>query len=344
MMKHEINADKRRMQAFGISLQLFLKAIIFIFAILPAIYPKGIIDGTIYCLSSPIELVKNFNSPIYVVIGLTISIISIAYMIGTAYSKPEWAVWARTEAINLAWSIVLVGVILSAFASSCTLANLLVPPEHQIELLTPAGHASNYMQHLLDSYGASIASQLVRGSIRDQMASLKYAYWSIPAFDGGGLAYAANQRAWASHKDLLADIYLPLMISIMAQKLVLDVAIPGVFSILLPAAIFLRMLFLTRDIGNLLLALSFSIYFALPLVYVFFFDATSHVQKDVFVGANALQPFGSSFTLGYDTIVGDYMQRIGFMAVPAILAPNLALVVTVSMTMALQKAFRGMVA
>jgi hypothetical protein len=133
------------------------------------------------------------------------------------------------------------------------------------------------------------------------------------------------------------------MVSIMAQKLLMDIAIPGVFSVILPAAIMLRMLFPTRDVGNLLLALSFAAYFALPLTYVFFFDATAAVQKNVFTDASIEQPFGR-FAPGYDAITGDAMQKVGFMATQAIIAPNLALVVMVSMTMALYKAFRGMVA
>ncbi len=318
--------------------------------LLPSIHAADIIGGTAQCTGSTIALATDFNSPIYAIIGLTIALVAIAYMAGSAYAKPEWTVWARSEGITLAWSIVLVGIILAAFGASCSLSNLMLGGQGLASVegggafTTPAMRASHYMGNLLNDYGISIASQLVRSSINDQMNSLNYAYWSIPVFDGGGLAYSANQRAWATSKDLLADIYIPLMVSIMVQKLLMDIAIPGVFAVILPAAIMLRMLFLTRDVGNLLLALSFAVYFALPLTYVFFFDATAAVQQNLFTGSTPEQPFGSSFSLGYDSIIGDSMQRVGFMAPQAILARNLALVVTVSMTMALHKAFRGMVA
>ncbi|MCL6089102.1 MAG: hypothetical protein M1530_02970 [Candidatus Marsarchaeota archaeon] len=327
-----------------------LPPVLMLLLLLPSIHAADLISGTVQCTSSTLTLATDFNSPIYAIIGLTIALIAIAYMAGSAYAKPEWTVWARSEGITLAWSIVLVGVILGAFASSCTLSNLMLGGQGlggqpgQSLALTPAMRASQYMGSLLNNYGVTVASQLVRSSIRDQMNALNYAYWSIPVFDGGGLAYSANQRAWATDKDLVADIYIPLMVSIMVQKLLMDIAIPGVFAVILPAAIMLRMLFLTRDVGNLLLALSFAVYFALPLTYVFFFDATAAVQQNIFIGSTPEQPFGSSFALGYDSIIGDAMQRVGFMAPQAILAPNLALVVTVSMTMALHKAFRGMVA
>ncbi len=345
-----------------------ISAFFFFFFLLPVLH-ADLIGGTIYCLQSPLDLARDFNSPIYAIIGLTIAMIAIVYMAGQAYSKAEWTVWARTEAVTLAWSIALVAVILSAFGASCTLSNLMLggttqtapvlsssggtayvsagglyASQSQEHNLTPAGRASLYMGDLLNNYGVTVASQLVQSSVHDQMGSLGYAYWSIPVFDGGGLAYQANQRAWATDKDLVADIYLPLMVSIMAQKLLMDLLVPGVFSILLPAAIMLRMFFLSRDIGNLLLALSFALFFALPMCYVFFYDATATVQQTIFTGSTIEQPFGNEFTLGYDNIIGDSMQRVGFMATQAIIAPNLALVVLVSMTMALHKAFKGMVA
>ncbi|VVB57464.1 Uncharacterised protein [uncultured archaeon] len=347
----------------GIHKAVFILFFLSFLFLLPALHAAGpdLIGGQLTCLQGTWTLATDFNSPIFAIIGLTVALVAAAHMLGTAYSKPEWTVWARNEGITLVWSLALVGVILAAFGASCTLSNLMLggttsvgsagaqagglyAAPSQNANLTPAARASLYMGTLLNDYGVSVASQLVRSSVRDQMSSLNYAYWSIPVFDGGGIAYSANQRAWATDKDLVADIYLPLMISITAQKLLMDIAVPGVFSILLPAAIMLRMFFLTRDVGNLLLALSFALYFALPLTYVFFFDATASVQQSIFVGSNPNQPFGNQFSLGYDPIIGDAMQRVGFMATQAIIAPNLALVVLVSMTMALHKAFRGMVA
>lgn len=317
--------------------------------LLPGLHAADLITGSLQCAGSTIELATDFNSPLYAIGGFMIALIALAYMAGQGLEKPEWTVWARTEAVTLVWSIALIAAILGAFASSCTVSNTLLGG-HGLEgaapantALTPGMRASLYLDHLLRDYGVGVASELVRSSLNDQMRSLGYAYWSIPVWDGGGLAYQANQRAWASHKDLIADIYLPFMSSIMAQKLLIDIAIPGVFGIILPAALMLRMLFVTRDVGNLLIALSFALYFALPLTYVFFFDATAAVQKEVLDAKEPGRPFGA-LTLGYDGIVGDSMQRVGFMATQAIIAPNLAIVVTVSLTMALYKAFRGMVA
>jgi len=325
---------------------------LFIFLLLamgaPSVHSAGLIDGTIACSAGTVNLLGTFNSPIYAIIAFTCALVGLVYMIGTAYSKPEWTIWARSEAVTLAWSVVLVGVILGAFSSSCMLSNLMLGGQGLAStasvspFTTPAGMASVEMGRMLNQYGPAVAEEMVQSSIQDQMGSLKYAYWSVPVWDGGGLAYTANMRAWSAHKELLVDLYLPLMTSIMAQKMMIEVLMPGVFGVLLPAAIMLRMLFLTRDVGNLLLALAFALYFALPLTYVFFMQATAQVEANVLKGSLE-KPFGD-LQLGYDDIVGDSMQRIGFLATQAILIPNLAIVIVATMTMALHKAFRGMVA
>lgn len=329
--------------------------------ILPSIYAADIIGGTMSCFGGTISLMNNFNGTIWYMVMLMVALIAIAFMAGTAFSRPEWTVWAKTEGVTLAWSVVLVAFVLFGFSSSCFISNAMLTGSSlnsggsscfgaQTGNLMPNQRASWYLGQLLNTYGVSVAAELVQSSISDQLGSMSYAYWSIPVFDGGGLAYSANKRAWSAHKELLADIYLPLMISITAQKLLMDIGIPGVAGIILPAAIMFRMFFLTRDIGNLLLAFSFAAYFAFPLTYVFFFDATAQVQANVFEvnpctnpTEAALNPFGK-LSLGYDGIIGDKMQRVGFMATQAIIAPNLALVITITMAMALNKAFRGMVA
>ena len=345
-------------------------ALLLAMLLIPSLRAADIISGTLACWSTvPMDLTLStgggmFNGPIYAMIALMAVLVALAYMAGTAFSKPEWTVWAKTEGVTLAWSIALVGVVLMAFSSSCTISNALLGGRESLlapgssapttsapfvdATLAPHARASQYMGMLLNSYGVTVASDLVQSSVKDQLGSLNYAYWSIPVLDGGGLAFTANKRAWSAHKELLADIYLPLMTSILTQKLVMDIGMPGVAGIILPAAIMFRMFFLTREIGNFLLAFAFAAYFALPLTYVFFFDATAAVQKNVFLVSSdpmvaSLHPFGA-LTIGSDDIVGDSMQRVGFMATQAIIAPNLAIVVTVTMVMALNKAFRGMAA
>ncbi|MDE1798736.1 MAG: hypothetical protein KGH63_05020, partial [Candidatus Micrarchaeota archaeon] len=196
------------------------------------------------------------------------------------------------------------------------------------------------LDKLSQNFGLPLASSLVQSSISDQLGSVYYAYWSVPVLNGGGMAYRANKRAWAQQKDLLADLYLPLMISVDVQKLMLSVLSVGVLSVLLPAALFLRIFFFSRDVGNFLIALSFALYFALPIMYVFSFQATGAIVPSL--GGTAANPF-ANFAVASDLVVGDAFQRIGFLAAQAIVIPNLALVVVVTMTMALNKGLKAFI-
>ncbi|MFH0927661.1 MAG: hypothetical protein V1822_03715, partial [Candidatus Micrarchaeota archaeon] len=138
---------------------------------------------------------------------------------------------------------------------------------------------------------------------------------------------------------LLIDLYIPLAMMIELQKLFLNVALPGVVAIILPTALLLRLIFATRDIGNILIALAFSIYFVLPLLYIVSFSATDSVVQQL-GGANTQNPF-EKFDIAKDGIVGDWLIKIGYVAVMAILLPNIAMIGIVTMTMALSKGLKG---
>ena len=209
------------------------------------------------------------------------------------------------------------------------------------QLTSPAMRASDYIDTLSQVYGLKLAEDLTRSAVNDQFNSMAYAYWSVPVLNGGGLAFKANSRAWAAHKDILIDLYMPMMISLQVQKFMLSMAMTSVLTILLPAALLLRTFFVSRDIGNLLIALSFSIYFALPITYSFGYEASTNLSNQMCGGTCASgNPFGN-LGIAYDPVVGDSFQRIGFISTQAILIPNLALVVMVTMTMALNKALKG---
>ncbi|MFH1306233.1 MAG: hypothetical protein ABIH83_01070 [Candidatus Micrarchaeota archaeon] len=262
-----------------------------------------------------------------------------AYMIGKAFSKPEFVVWGASEGVTLVWSILLIIGVLAAFIFSCELSQKIAEINNPNK--SPAHMATLGLNDLNNKFGITIAKDLQEDAIHDMFEGMYYAYWSIPAMDGGGLAYRANKRAWATQREVLIDIYLPLSYLLHAQELFLEILMPGVIAIILPAALFFRMLFVTRDVGNILIALSFSIYFAFPLVYLLAFSATENMTAD-FEG-DEKNPF-EKMSLAKDMVVGDAFQKIGYLAAVAVLLPNLALVIVITMTMSLYKAMRGIVA
>lgn len=321
------------------------------FFLLPAAH-AALYDASLSCWSETVHMAGDFRSPLVMAILVMGLIFGLAYMLSSAFERPEWAMWAKSEAATLLFSVLLIFIVVGAFGASCTLSNLMLFKDSRgfasgtglsgfDASISPANRAIYYLDRLMQNYGLSTATNLVRSSVNDQFAGTAYAYWSVPVLDGGGMAFKANRRAWSAHKDMLADLYMPFLISIKVQQMLLGMLMSGVLAILLPAALLLRTFFASRDIGNLLIALSFSIFFALPLVYCFSLEATGAMES-LFGGVRG-NPFGN-LSIARDTIVGDSFQRIGFLAAQAVVIPNLALIVTVTMTMALNKALRGFVA
>ena len=328
-------------------------------ASLSAAASPGPYDSELSCFSQqPYQMVMDFGSPILSVLLIMGILIALAYMLSQVFQKPELSVWSKSELVTLGFSMVLILGVVGAFGLSCEISNRMLfsdsrgfanaasgvaPSGTANPLLSPAARAEQYIDQLTQVYGLRLATDLARGAINDQFGSLAYAYWSVPVLNGGGLAYKANQRAWSAQKDILIDLYMPMLVSLQVQKFLLSIAVTGTLTILLPAALLLRTFFFSRDIGNLLIALSFSIFFALPLVYSFGYEASANLQNQLCPNPSVcgpLNPFGQ-LGVAYDAVVTDSYQRIGFISTQAILIPNLALVVMVTMTMALNKALRG---
>lgn len=325
-------------------------AFIALFALLLATQaPWGLFEGVYTCFgNSPISPLHDYDKPLAVALLAMALLIAVAYMAGSSVQKPEITQWAKSEAVTLVWSIALIFAVFAAFQFMCNLSVALMCASTPAGLACPyansptgpAGTAGQYLDSLITSYGLPIATSLVSGSINDQFAAMPFAYWGFPwdPGGGGGVAYLANRKAWSAQKEVVASLYVPLMMSIKAQRMAFELLFSGVAGMLLPAALLLRVLFFSRDIGNFLLALSFAIYFFLPLTYIVAQQATGHVIAAL--GGDAANPF-SKLDAASDPVVGDSYQKLGFLSVQAILIPNIALVVLMSATMALNKAFKG---
>ncbi len=333
---------------------LLLSFFVFLF-LLPASY--SLFEAPLTCFGQTYDMVWSFGSPIVYALLAMGALIAIAIMLAAVLEKPELSVWAKSELVNVGFSVMLILCVIGAFGLSCSMSNLMLFSDSrefanntQVAssgagniMTSPAMRASSYIDMLTQVYGLRLASDLTKSAVNDQFNSMAYAYWSVPVLDGGGLAFKANERAWAAHKDIMIDLYMPMMISLQVQKFMLNMAMVSVLTILLPAALLLRTFFVSRDIGNLLIALSFSIYFALPITYSFGYEASMNLNAQLCPPPNSCSPTNPFGQLGvaYDSVVKDSFQRIGFVSTQAVLIPNLALVVMVTMTMALNKALKG---
>lgn len=300
---------------------------------------SDVMGNAITCFGDSLDPMSNYDSPLIMATAIVAAIVAVAYMAGNFFEKPEINVWAKAEAITLVWSVVLIACVFAAFFFSCNLSvNIAQLPAG----VSPAKAAGTYLERLSDRYGTSVAVELVQDSIKDQFNSMPYAYWGFPwnPNGGGGVAYLSSQRAWSANREILSSIYIPLMMSIKAQKMALDALVLGVAGMLLPAGLLLRMFFFSRDAGNFLIALAFSIYFFVPLTYLLCQQASDSVIGEL--GGSKASPFGA-ISIANDAIVGDAYQQIGYVSTQAILIPNIMLVILITSTMAINKGLKGLV-
>jgi len=277
------------------------------------------------CIGSALAPIGDFDMPISITVIMMMLLITLAYMGGKILQKEEMGVWAKIEGQNLLISGLLVLCVLAAFASGCAM----------LQYTAPSGGASPYQSidanlgKLSNKYGLDIAKNLVSKSMDNQMSAVAYIYYVESPFYQKGISYKANLRAQSQYQEMVADMQIPFLMIIQAQRIGFMAVEVMVVTILLPAAILFRTLFVTRDIGNFLIALSFGLYIAVPMLYVIAFQAYGNIDIDVL------------YDIPRDNVVGDALIRIGYITPAAILLPNLAMVVLISFVMAAHKGLRG---
>ena len=267
--------------------------------------------------------------------------IALVYMYSKFHEDPAMGVWAKDEAFNLIISVLLFVGLLIFFSASCSLAS-------SYSGGNPIYASQQYLDALISSNGLNILKTLSSDSLTNQLDATKYRYLGLTPFWGEGAALRSNRKAYSSHEEHLIDLYLPIIASLTAQKYIITgIAWMGAY-VLLPFAFVMRLIPPTRDFGNVLIALFFSLYIVVPTLYamsgkVFMTDIVnapspyttdSSLEKFCSYGLdNREPPCGpSKYTILY---------RIGSTIPQAVFLPNLVIIVAISCIMALSKALRA---
>jgi F0F1-type ATP synthase membrane subunit c/vacuolar-type H+-ATPase subunit K len=326
--------------------------LLFSFLLLPSLLhaQSDLFQTSMFCVGHSLEPIRQMDSPIMVAVGIMIALIGSAYMGGKTINNAHLMMWSKTEAVTLVFSVIIMIVILGIFSFTCSFANVVAgldPCENARDpasCMTPNQVLVEKLDEVAIKRGLPLAGDLVKSSINEQMDSMKYAYWSIPyVSDGAGMAYQANKRAWSAHRELLLNIYIPMLTSIRAQKMIFEMFLPSVAGILIPVGMFLRMIFVTRDAGNFLLAVSMAAAFVFPLVYIVSIQALEEIRTELLSG-DETNPFGNVGNLaGGDMVLGDNYQRVAYISFIAVMLPNLALVLMITASMAFFKALKMLV-
>ena len=278
---------------------------------------------------------------------VTFAIVSFAIALAYMYSKVRedaaTGVWAKDEAFNLVISVLLFAGLLIVFSASCSLA-------YDYSGGNPIYASQKYLDSLISSNGLNILKTLSSDSITNQLDATKYRYLGLTPFWGEGAALRSNRKAYSAHEEYLIDLYLPIIASLSAQKYIITgIAWMGAY-VLLPFAFVMRLIPPTRDFGNVLIALFFGLYIAVPTLYamsgkVFMTDIAGAVSP--YTTDSSLEKFCS---YGLDNAQpgscgpssGTVLYRIGSTIPQAVFLPNLAIIVAISCIMALSKALRAL--
>lgn len=275
---------------------------------------------------------------ISVTLALVAFTIAIAYMYSKVREDPVTEVWAKDEAGNLIISVLLFAGILLSFTASCKIAEAYAGRD-------PFDTSVSYIDTLLSNQGLGVFRSLTQQSLEDQKKATAYLYVGITPFTGSGVAKSASYRALSAQKELVIDMYLPIVASLNAQKYVLQAIRWMAASVLLPFAFILRLIPFTRDYGNMMIAIFFALYIAVPTTYAMSANAFSKITDGPITcvsmcGNNIFQTYGLDGGGSVDE-KKTVLYQVGSAIPQAVFIPNLVIVVAVTTAMALSKALRA---
>ncbi len=277
--------------------------------------------------------------------------IALAYMYGKLKEDHAAETWAKDEAFNLIITIFLFIGLLLFFNASCTVVQGYFP------LKNPFTAAEGYIDRLLLSNGLGILQSMTYDSINNQLEATSFFYTSISPFSGSGSAFKANLKSLSAHKEFLIDLYLPILASLNGQKYLLQMLQWMGAAVLLPFAFVLRLVPFTRDFGNTMIALFFSIYIVVPFLYAASGEAYEKIisqPRCEYVDSGGNCYVHNFYSYGLDngdataggaasgkTMQKSVLYRMGSTIPQAVFIPNLVAIVAITCTMALSKALRA---
>ncbi|MFH0737267.1 MAG: hypothetical protein V1827_01670 [Candidatus Micrarchaeota archaeon] len=212
-------------------------------------------------------------------IALTTLIIAILYMAGSATHNAELTVMAKDEIFHLLFSIFLIFSVVGIMLFSCqTLGSfldfvlgpsglgLMSPDGCYTGIESPQSVAQCYLSDVVKTTQSGM-TRMMKESLSNEMDSTLVVSIYNPITGGVSIPYGAYRKAYAMQLDMVANNFmLPALISLQTQKLVLLIAI-DIIKWLLPVALLLRVLPVSRHFGNMLIALAVALYVIVPTLY-----------------------------------------------------------------------------
>jgi len=282
-----------------------------------------------------------------VALMLSAIIIGIAYMAGSSMGNAEMLVFAKDEM----WHLLFTFIILIGFAGllgfSCQVFGGFLDFSLGSELLgvegpgkcytgieSPQSVASCYLDQM-----KSTSERMVKDAYKENLKLEMDSTFVVSVFNpftgGASVPTTAFKRAYAMEFDMLISTFiLPALVSISMQKVLVQFA-ADLTNWILPAAIFLRVLPPTRQMGNILIAFAIAFYILIPSLY-----ALNAAMDEV-----AFKDCAHFERMIYDPVMGGCSSTFSYWQIARMLPqayflPNLTLALVVTFVSAINKALK----
>jgi hypothetical protein len=249
------------------------------------------LSGTVFpamaCLNNATQVIlgtPDVSGLIAAVIALTIMGIAGAYAIGSATNNPHLTILAKDEAYHLLFSIAILigmsGIVMMAcntldffntsiftvlkdsgvLQSSCYGPLATMPDVATCYANTAENDAHSLSQVYINKYIDNLMDSTMSWSIQ------------LPIMNSYTSTADSYKRIVSNQYDMIVNSFLiPALMSISMQKLGLQFIKDNVITWVLPTAFLLRVFAPTREMGNMMIALSLGLYIVIPFLYVFNF-------------------------------------------------------------------------
>ncbi len=312
------------------------------------------------CVQNAGQKVMDGAGPIIIVAAfLSVAVIAIAYMYGSAMGNAHSIVFAKDELYHLGFSLVLVLSISGIIASSCLVTGYIFDIAFSqlggglYNSCGGSGAELGDLQSCTISQAISDAEMMTTQFTAMDINSMMSANWAytyaVPFSDVVTTVASGYKKTYAMQYETLTNTFvLPALVSLKMQKVLVGLLSRYSIEIILPLGFIFRMVPPVRRFGNFLLALSLGLYIVIPFFTTFnylMYDAVNCACNDYssILHDTVLDNNGAQYGFGIHECGVACSSANGFWTVArlipqAFFLPNLTLALFVTFLSAINKA------
>ncbi len=230
------------------------------------------------CVENATDIVLSEQGTLIIaVIIFTMLIIIVAYVVGIVTGNVNFTVFAKDEAWHFGFSIILLLLFSTILLISCSAVDFFYKTTLEevgtVNCYTISAEMTDVSMCYIEMAkrdAEKMAENSIDKYIDKLMSSTFTVTISIPLFNSVTSAAGAWRRVDANQYDTVLNMFLfPALISLNMQQLFLGFISSTIVYWLLPAAFVFRIFIPTRQMGNILIALSIGLYVLVPFIYTF---------------------------------------------------------------------------